>query len=90
MTISGAIGCILILIMVIGIGACVAWFCDNGGMKAICGAITTLFCIAIVGLFLFYFNCTESGKRDLKSENSNLHGGIERTVTVYDYNGQPI
>lgn len=90
MTISGAIGCILLLIMVIGIGVCAAWFCDSGGAKVICGAITTLLCIVIVGALLFYFNFTESGKRALKSEMSNLHGGIERTVTVYDYNGNQI
>lgn len=31
-----------------------------------------------------------STKRNLKSLESNISGGLDRTVTVYDYNGQEI
>lgn len=34
--------------------------------------------------------CTASWDRGWKSTVSNWSGGLNRTVTVYDYNGQPI
>lgn len=43
-------------------------------------------CMVIVGVV---FN-TASMKRQLKSFKSDFGGGIERTVTVYDYNGKEI
>ena len=42
--------------------------------------------VAMVGLT----SCTESQQRELKSIKSNWTGGLNRTVTVYDYNGQEI
>ena len=35
-------------------------------------------------------SCTESQQREIKSIKSNWTGGLNRTVTVYDYNGQKI
>lgn len=43
-------------------------------------------CMVVIGII---FN-TASVKRQLKSFKSDLGGGIERTVTVYDYNGKEI
>lgn len=40
--------------------------------------------------FIFFANSTQSFKRALKSFDSDLSGGLERTVTVYDYNGNKI
>lgn len=34
--------------------------------------------------------CSEATKRSMKSLQSEYGGGLDRTVTVYDYNGQPI
>lgn len=34
--------------------------------------------------------CTGSQQRGIKSFKSNMVGGLDRTVTVYDYNGKPI
>ena len=34
--------------------------------------------------------CTESSQREIKSTVSEWTGGLNRTVTVYDYNGKPI
>ena len=44
--------------------------------------------VAMVGLTAT--SCTESQQRGLKSFKSNWTGGLNRTVTVYDYNGQKI
>lgn len=38
----------------------------------------------------WYLKNTESGKRFSKSINSELSGGINRTVTVYSYDGKVI
>ena len=46
--------------------------------------------VGIIGSFagfLWYFNNTESGKRSLKTQKSNLEGGIQREVRVYDATG---
>lgn len=44
--------------------------------------------VAMVGLTAT--GCTESQQREIKSITSNWTGGLNRTVTVYDYNGQKI
>lgn len=44
----------------------------------------------VVTLGLTVTGCTESQKRELKSFRSDWTGGLNRTVTVYDYNGQEI
>ena len=44
--------------------------------------------VAMVGLTAT--SCTESQQREIKSITSNWTGGLNRTVTVYDYNGQKI
>lgn len=54
---------------------------------AIIGVIISVF--ILIGM-LFYYNCTESGKRAYKTQESNLDGGITREVIVYDMNGDII
>ena len=44
--------------------------------------------VTMVGLTMT--SCTESQQREIKSIKSNWTGGLNRTVTVYDYNGQEI
>lgn len=45
--------------------------------------------IGIVSLVSFS-GCTASWDREMKSTVSNVTSGLNRTVTVYDYNGQEI
>lgn len=45
--------------------------------------------IGIVSLVSFS-GCSAEWDREMKSTVSNLTGGLNRTVTVYDYNGQEI
>ena len=53
-----------------------------------------IICIVItVGIWVagwFYCTHTEGGKRALKTQQSNLNGGIERRVLVYDVSGNVI
>ena len=43
--------------------------------------------IVIVGLVVFLIFNSASCQREVKSIRSDFGGGIERTVTLYDYNG---
>ncbi|MBR2284585.1 MAG: hypothetical protein IJ874_09265 [Ruminococcus sp.] len=42
--------------------------------------------LVLIGMHAYYNN-TESGKRAMKTQESNLKGGISRSVSVYDING---
>lgn len=46
--------------------------------------------VAICWVFIWYRGNSESGKRALKDQQSNLNGGIERVVSVYDIDGELI
>lgn len=45
---------------------------------------------ALLGGMMLYYHSTESGQRAIKSQQSNLDGGLYRTVTVYGYSGEEI
>lgn len=44
--------------------------------------------VAIASLTMI--SCSESQQREIKTIRSDWTGGLNRTVTVYDYNGQKI
>lgn len=52
----------------------------------ICGGIAV---VALIGM-LWYYGNSEWGRRALKSQRSNLEGGITREVKVYDVTGNLI
>lgn len=45
--------------------------------------------ITILGIIVGIGGC-QSWERSIKSLSSDISGGLDRTVTVYDYNGQVI
>ena len=47
----------------------------------------TIYVVLLGGVFVFN---TASIQRKIKSWRSEIDGGLERTVTVYDYNGKEI
>lgn len=56
-------------------------------------AIIIALCIVIAGMFAglrAYYKYTASGQRALTDQNSNLSGGIERTIIVYTADGKII
>ena len=57
---------------------------------SIATAAAVLVTALICGFYIWYRFNSESGRRALKDQQSNLSGGIERTVSVYDVNGQLI
>ena len=86
-------GWITLIAMIVVVGICTAGLvsmCDTTAARALCIIVGVILCFVTLFGMLAYYNHTESGKRAKKTEKSNLHGGIERTVTVYDYNGNRI
>lgn len=58
--------------------------------KVLIMAITFVLIVAMIGGCGAYNTHTESGKRAVKSWDSETSGGIERTVTVYDIKGEEV
>ena len=56
----------------------------------IIAAVVLLATVVICCIYIWYRNNSESGRRALRDQESNLNGGIERTVSVYDINGNLI
>ena len=52
--------------------------------------VTSIAIVIVVVLIVILLVTGEGFKRNLKSLKSNYTGGLDRTVTVYDYNGNPI
>lgn len=68
----------------IGAGFTIYMFTENTKKSVIVGVISTV--VLLVGLTL-YLTQTASGARDVKSALSDVSGGLDRTVKVYDYDG---
>ena len=58
--------------------------------KIIALIIEVVLIVAVVGGCAAYHTKTESGKRIIKTWQSETSGGIDRTVTVYDINGEEV
>lgn len=90
MTIATIVLDIFLLLIVILIALWVG--CDFestiGGLITFMIGILLLMCLVFGQLW--YYNNTESGKRAIKSQESNFKGGITREVKVYDVNGKVI
>ena len=93
MTIGAVIVCILVTVLIVGFGGFLIYEAvqDNSPVTAI---ITFIIAGAIIsGMWVggsWYYNHTESGKRAIKTQDSNIHGGIEREIIVYDMEGDEI
>lgn len=80
-----------LIIIVLVLGLCTAFWVlkefDKGKIAAVLIIIATIAICFAMGWWLYN---SESGKRAIKDTKSNLSGGIERTVTVYDIDGEII
>lgn len=52
--------------------------------------VAIVLCLIVTFGTLWFFQNTESGKRALKTQESNFNKGIERKVSVYDMEGDLI
>ena len=93
MTVGGIVLIIFISILILSIGGAFAYSLIYDE-KIVAGIIVTIISIGlVVGSVLlgnWYFKNTESGKRAVKTQESNFNKGIEREVKVYDVNGELI
>lgn len=93
MTFFAVVVCAIITIIILGVGIYLAYvfFADESFYV---GALTIVGIIVILaltwGLPVWYFQNTASGKRALKSQNSNFNNGIQREIIVYDIEGDVI
>lgn len=90
MTVGGWIVFIVFAVAIIASGLGLAATIDK---KSITICITAIAAILVIALFFgmrWYYNNTESGKRAIKSQESNFNAGIERRVEVYDMEGDLI
>ena len=90
MTIGGWIFFGILAAMILGGSIFAACDLDSASSKALTIVIGMILVAAIGAGFHWYFNSTASGQRALKSQESNLDGGLSRTVTVYSYSGDEI
>lgn len=63
--------------------------------ESVSKTVTLAIIVLIISVALFfgmrwYYNSTASGSRAMKDQQSNLENGLERTVTVYNINGEEI
>lgn len=92
MTIGGIIEYIFVCLFVAGfIMGISAYATDAEWYGWVIGLlISAIVCAIIFGGFRWYYTKTESGARAIKTEQSNLNGGIRRSVKVYDATGNLI
>lgn len=93
MTVSGIFICVCLTVLILAGGIYAASLAnDDGSFIGIVLSIVVsiVLCISIWAFSIWWFGNTEKGKRALKTQDSNLNGGIERVVTVYDINGNEI
>lgn len=94
MTIGGWISFIVLALTLLVLGGCVAFvmYDGSGGMFGfmLSIVITLVLMSAMYSGFKWYYSSTASGQRALIDQQSDLSGGINRTVTVYTANGDVI
>lgn len=90
MTIGGWIFFGILAATILGFSIFAACDLDSASGKALAIIIGIILIAAIGTGFHWYFNSTAAGQRAIKSQESNLDGGLSRTVTVYSYSGDEI
>lgn len=86
-------------LIVLFIALCGGGFCafaiasavkDESASAGVLAFISGFATISICAAIIWWASTSESGKRALKEQQSDLNGGLERTVTLYSYNGDEI
>ena len=93
MTISATVVLIIFRLIILSISGYFIYECvsESETIKAIVTSSIALLLIVSIWIGGFwYFSHTESGKRAMKTQDSNLNSGIQREVIVYDMNGHKI
>lgn len=82
--------CLLITILGISIGI----YCnvyENETRNAIISFVVGIIILGgIIAFQFYYYNNIESGKRAMKTQQSEFKGGLKREIIVYDVNGKVV
>lgn len=89
------IGLIIVIVLGVIVGIVgtiwgISAYLDGEQVDAIIIIVIALITCAIMIIGSLVYSHTEAGKRDYKDQQSNFGGGIERTIKVYDINGNLI
>ena len=91
MLISLIVVCIVTGIIALGVIVCVPIFGDGSILQKFSTVVVTIIAaVSIIGGICWWSFGTEAGKRAYKDQQSNISGGIDRTVRVFDVNGELI
>lgn len=90
MTIGGWIFFGIMAAVILGISVSISCNLDSASSKALAIIVGIVLVAAIGAGMHWYYNGTAKGQRALKTQESNLDGGLSRTVTVYSYSGDEI
>ena len=94
MTIGSVIICIILTALFGGFGFYITYALEHEAENtrgAIVATGITVIALAATWIFpIWFYNNTEAGKRDMKTQDSNFNNGIEREVIVYDMDGDII
>lgn len=91
MLISLIVVCIVTGIITFGVIVCVPIFGDGSVLQKIATVVFSIIAaISIIGGICWWSFGTEAGKRAYKDQQSNIAGGIDRTVRVFDVYGELI
>lgn len=90
MTIAGWIIFSILALAFVGGGIGFVFYFESKSAR-IASVLTGVILTAVLLLGMtWYYSSTEAGKRALKDQESNIKGGIERTVQVFDMEGELI
>ena len=90
MTIGGIVAFVVITVL-IGLGVIALALSEVPVIAKIIAAVAGIAAVILIYFgFRWYYANTATGSRALKTQESNLSNGIERTVKVYDVQGDLI
>lgn len=84
MTIGGWVIYFCIVVIIGSIVGAAVYFTENKTVAITSIIIMVLVSIGVLCGMLWWYSNTESGKRAMKTQESNFEGGIRRNVKVYD------
>ena len=79
-----------VIILIVGVALSIGSFVDQDPAFGVGLLLVALLMAALCIVSPIIYMQTEAGQRALKDQKSNFGDGIERTVTVYDINGEII
>ena len=84
----GILATVVVLLIIV---VALIWMGTESISKTVVSAITAL--IVSIALFIgmrWYYSSTAGGLRAMKDQQGNLENGLERTIKVYNINGEEI